>query len=121
MVKRRVLAVLLMLLVSVTGAGTAQQQSQEQPQAPAPDQAPGDPQATFRAGINFVRVDVIVTDGKNGFVTNLAKEDFEVTEDGKPQSIEQFRLIRVDGNPRPGAPPPIRILTREDEELAANR
>lgn len=121
MVIRRVLTALLMMLVSVTGAGTAQQQSQEQPQAPAPAPAPTDPQATFRAGINFVRVDVIVTDGKNGFVTNLAKEDFEVTEDGKPQSIEQFRLIRVDGNPPPDAPPPSRIRTRDDEELAASR
>jgi VWFA-related protein len=36
-------------------------------------------------------------------------------------SVEQFSLVKVDGNPRPGAPPPAEIRTRNDEELIANR
>ena len=39
----------------------------------------------FRGGIDFVRVDVIVTDKKAQPVTNLTQNDFEVLEDGKPQ------------------------------------
>jgi VWFA-related protein len=86
---------------------------------PAQDQAPQQP--VFRGGINFVRVDVIVDDRKSQPVTNLTQADFEVLEDGKPQSVEQFSLIRVDGNPRPGDPPPREIRNRNDEELIANR
>jgi VWFA-related protein len=110
------------------------------PQGQAPDQAPPPGQApqgqapqgatpqgqtpqgpTFRGGINFVRVDVIVDDRKEQPVTTLTQADFEVLEDGKPQSVEQFSLVKVDGNPRPGAPPPSEIRTRNDEELIANR
>jgi VWFA-related protein len=79
------------------------------------------PQPTFRGGISFVRVDVSVTDRKSQPVTDLKQTDFEVFEDGRPQSIEQFRLIKVDGTPRPGQPPPRQIRNRADEELEANR
>ena len=63
--------------------------------AAAQDQQPP-AQPTFRAGINFVRVDVIVTDKKGKPVLDLKPEDFTVTEDGKPQAIESFKLIKVD-------------------------
>ena len=75
----------------------------------------------FRGGIDFVRVDVIVSDKKSQPVTNLTQNDFEVLEDGKPVAIEQFKLIKVDGNPTPGGPPPKQIRDRNDEELEAAR
>jgi len=121
MVRMRFWSVIGLLLLSTSVPGSARQEQAQQPQPQQPAAPPADPQATFRAGINFVRVDVIVTDRKAAFVTNLTKDDFEVVEDNKPQPIEQFRLVRVDGTPQPGAPPPSRIRTREDEELAANR
>ena len=37
-----------------------------------------------------VRVDVVVTDADGKLVRDLAREDFEVLEDGKPQRITQF-------------------------------
>ncbi len=116
--------VLLFLLLSLVQSGTAQQAPASPPEPPAqqpPDPAPGDPQATFRAGINFVRVDVIVTDRKEAPVTNLTKDDFEVLEDGKPKAIEQFRLVKVDGNPKPGDPLPRQIRSRDDEQFEASR
>jgi VWFA-related protein len=64
---------------------------------------------------------VIVTDRKESPVTNLTKDDFEVLEDGKAQAIEQFRLIKVDGNPKPGDPPPRQIRSRDDELQEAAR
>jgi hypothetical protein len=89
---------------------TGQQPAAAQP--PAQGDAAQQPQPTFRAGVNFVRVDVIVHDGKGQPVSDLTQADFEVLEDGKPQTIEQFRLIRVDGNPRPGDPPPRELRNR---------
>ena len=103
-------------------SGSTQPAGGQQP-AEAPPSAPGDApqQPTFRAGVNFVRVDVIVHDGKGQPITDLTQADFEVIEDGRPQAIEQFRLIRVDGNPRPGDPPPRELRNRIDEEIELSR
>ncbi len=93
--------------------------SRQQPPPQEPGQAPQTP--TFREAINFVRVDVIVTDGKQQPVMDLTQADFEVLEDDKPQTVEQFRLIKIDGNVRPGDPPPREIRNRNDEETEAAR
>jgi VWFA-related protein len=106
----------------------------QQPATPAPQdqsrQGQGDQTAqqgdaqqppVFRGGIDFVRVDVIVSDKKAQPVTNLTQADFEVLEDGKPVAIEQFKLIKVDGSVQPGAPAPKQIRNRNDEELEAAR
>ena len=72
------------------------------------------------------RVDVIVNDENGDPVTDLTEADFEVFEDGELQTIEQFRLIQVDGNPPPGAPAPRQLsggiedgteLSRDDVRL----
>jgi len=105
-------------------SGAAQPAEAQQPApspAPAPAQGDAPQQPTFRAGVNFVRVDVIVHDEKGQPVTNLSQADFEVLEDGRPQTIEQFRLIRIDGNPRPGDPPPRELRNRIDEEIEISR
>jgi VWFA-related protein len=114
----------LVVVLFCAGAGRLALDAQEragaagQEQAPAPQQTPETP--IFRGGINFVRVDVIVN--RNGEpVTDLSAADFEVLEDGRVQTIEQFTLVTVDGNPRPGDPPPKEIRSRNDEELIANR
>jgi len=65
----------------------------QQPAAQPPTQAQQRP--VFRAGAHFVRVDVYPSqDGK--IVEGLAPEDFEVLEDGKPQTIESFDFIKFD-------------------------
>lgn len=86
------------------------QQAQQPPQPP-----------TFRAGVNVVRVDAIVTDRRGGAITDLTEGDFEVTEDGKPQKIESFKLVRVNGAVKPGEPPPREIRNEYDEESEAAR
>jgi VWFA-related protein len=103
----------LVVVTSVSAVGT-----QQQPATNTPPSAPGaSEQPVFRAGINFVRVDAIVTDRQGNPIPDLQQTDFEISEDGKPQSIEQFRFVRVDGT----APPETqgRIRTRADEERAA--
>jgi VWFA-related protein len=110
------LAILAAALIAQAGVV-----SHAAPQQPANAPAPADQTATFRGGINFVRVDATVTDKKGRPVTDLKQSDFEILEDDKPQSIEQFRLIKADGNPAPGEPAPREIRDRDDEEAQAAR
>ena len=117
---------LLLAVAAATSAPRAQQSNGQQTSQPASAQAPATPPAgqgdtTFRSGINFVTVDTYVSDNKGQPVTDLKQSDFQLTEDNKPQTIEQFRLIRVDGNPKPGDPPLQEIRNRDDEEREAAR
>lgn len=68
-----------------------------QPPPPAPPQAPQQP--TFRARIDSVSVDVIVTDRQGRPVTDLTADDFEVREADRPQKIEAFKLVTIDDGP----------------------
>lgn len=131
-----------LLLTTVAGhARTPQAQAQQpapapaQPPAPAPAPAAaqgapagqpapasGDQQPPiFRAGINFVRVDVIVSDSKGNSIDDLRPEDFEVVEQGKPQAIETFKLISLDGGRSGVDGRPREIRTDADEETEAAR
>jgi len=66
----------------------------------AQDQSP----TVIRIDVNLVQVDAIVTDSKNKHVSNLKAEDFEILQDGKPQSISNFSYITV-GSRMPAASP----------------
>jgi VWFA-related protein len=96
-----------------SGQTTAQPAATDQP--PAPGQQP-----VFRTGINFVRVDVIVSDKAGNPVGDLKPEDFEVIEQGKAQKVETFKLISLDGGLM-SAEPPRQIRTDYDEESEAAR
>jgi VWFA-related protein len=90
------------------------------PQTPAPPAA--DSQTPiFRSDINFVRVDVIVTDRQGSPVNDLKQEDFEVTEDGKPQAIQTFKLVNVREDAGVGSNPPREIRNAIDEQVEAAR
>ncbi|HUP40062.1 MAG TPA: VWA domain-containing protein [Vicinamibacterales bacterium] len=93
---------------------------------PAPPAQPAAPPATdqtpvFRSDINFVRVDVIVNDRQGNLVQDLKQEDFEVTEDGKPQSIQTFKLINVSEDAGVGTDPPREIRNAVEEQTEAAR
>ena len=47
-------------------------------------------QRVFRAGVDLATMGVTVTDKKGNIVTDLARGDFELFEDGKKQAIEFF-------------------------------
>src|SRR5688500_12430597 len=77
-------------------------------------------QPVIRRGINFIRVDALVTDRKTGKpVTDLKASDFELVEDDKPQVIETFRLIDMEvpvvGEIADAAP--IRSLQQQEREM----
>ena len=69
----------------------AQPQNPQQQPPPPQDQPP----PRIKTGINFVRVDVIVTDRQGNAVLDLKQEDFRLKEDGKPQTIESFSTVKV--------------------------
>ena len=56
------------------------------------------PQQTFRAGVDLVHFSVVVTDKQGSPITGLKVDDFEVIEEGKPQSVTYF----AEGFPEPG-------------------
>ncbi len=56
---------------------------------------PAPPEVTFQVEVNYVDVDVVVTDQDGKFVSGLAREDFEVFEDGKPQKVDTFAYVEI--------------------------
>jgi Ca-activated chloride channel family protein len=78
------LGVFLAVVLGATALvrGSAQSQQQQPP--------------IFRGGTDVVRVFTTVTDKDGKLVTTLARDDFELRDDGKPQPITQF-----DNTPQP--------------------
>jgi VWFA-related protein len=112
-------AVLLLLGVAMAGEQRAagQPPGEQAATAQQPAEQPPAEQPTFRTGINFVRVDAIVTDRQGKPIADLGESDFEVFENGTPQTIETFRFVQSDGSTPVDSTGPIR--SRADEERAA--
>jgi VWFA-related protein len=126
----------LTLITAVTvvqgfGPGASAQQPAGQPAnqapAPAPQQQPADQQQpeqqppTIRRGINYVSVDVIVTDKDGNPVLDLTQNDFAVTEDGKAQTVDTFSIVKLDAIAMAESGPPRQIRDDNDEEREAAR
>ena len=56
-------------------------------------QAPQQP--TFRVQVDAIEIDASVTDARGNVVTDLTREDFEILENGKPQTITSFELVNI--------------------------
>jgi VWFA-related protein len=52
-------------------------------------------QPVFRSGIEYVPVDVVVTDHDDRPVTDLKRDEFEIIENGRRQTIADFRFVSV--------------------------
>ena len=126
---RWVLPVLLLAVLIASGRAAPQQPPQppDPPAAPGaidPEQQPDDqepPVPIFRTGINFIRVDAIVTDDDGNPVTDLTVDDFEIIEDGEPQTVESFQLVEISPVPAPDAEPARPIFNDYDVEREAAR
>src|SRR6476646_5698440 len=92
-------------------AGASQQQPADQQQQPP----------TIRRGINYVSVDVIVTDKDGNPVVDLTQNDFAVTEDGKPQTVDTFSIVKLDAIAMAESGPPRQIRDDNAEEREAAR
>ena len=53
------------------------------------------PAPTFKSNVNAVLMDVRVVDADGNLVRDLTKDDFQVEEDGQPQTISTFELVDI--------------------------
>jgi Ca-activated chloride channel family protein len=56
-------------------------------------------QQVFRAGVDLTTFGVTVTDRKGNIITDLAIDDFEVLEDGRPQIVQYFARGEGESSP----------------------
>jgi VWFA-related protein len=81
------LAVGLALVIGAAGISGARAQ--------APRDSQGSPAVTFQVEVDYVDVDVVVTDEQGNFVRGLARDDFKVFEDGKPVKLDTFSTVEI--------------------------
>jgi VWFA-related protein len=63
----------------------------------APEITSRDTPTTFSSKVNLVMVPVVVRDGKGKAIGTLKKEDFQLFDRGKPQTIARFAIEKSDG------------------------
>ena len=79
---------------------------------------------TFGSGVGLVRITVVVRDKSGALVRGLKREDFQVVEDGKPQTIEAFEFedLPTERAPEPeqvaAAPPVLRAAQKAPVAIA---
>jgi len=80
------------LALSFSPCLAAQTQAAPPPAPSQEQQAPSDqePVQTFKSQVNVVNLFFNVKDKHGMLIPNLAKEDFQVLEDGKPQAVKYF-------------------------------
>ncbi len=64
---------------------------------PAPDQSPPDqsPLTVIKSRADLVLVPVVVKDKKGKYVSGLGREAFQLTENGKPQTVSLFEEVQA--------------------------
>src|SRR5688500_18644104 len=96
-------------------------------QAAPPSPQGASQQPTFRVAVDLVTTDVIVRDQRDQFVSDLKPEEFEVFEDGVPQSIVSLvlthggRVFNVQAPPPAAAPEGIILPPARPTNDAAGR
>jgi VWFA-related protein len=98
------LAFLLLLGASLLAAPQTETPAPRGTPASAAQEAP-----TFRAEVEQVLVDVVVTDNKGNPVRGLTADDLIITEDGVPQRIVSLETVELPAEPAP-APSSARSL-----------
>lgn len=103
---RRFMSSTAVMALLAGAALVGQQGGAQQPAAPPAQPAPVAPSGTqvgadgiqrptFRAQIDYVEVSAIVTDDDGNLVSDLTQADFQILENGKPQSISVFTPVRI--------------------------
>ena len=97
-------------LVVALGLYAAAPQAGQQPPPQRQQEPPS--RTVFRAGVEYVPLDVIVTDDHGHAVTDLTADDFAVTENGRTQTVLSFEHVLIPSGRRAvdlhtaPAPPP---------------
>jgi VWFA-related protein len=76
------------------------------------------PPVTFKVEVNYVEVDAVVTDAKGNFVRDLTRDEFQILEEGKPQTISVFSKVDI---PVERADPPLFAASPIEPDVRSNR
>jgi VWFA-related protein len=95
---------LLLVTLALTLVSVGAQQSQ--------------PPLTFKVDINYVEIDATVTDSQGKPVPELRREDFEVLEERRPQSLTVFSRVDL---PVEHPDPPLFRSTEVEPDVRSNR
>ena len=111
----------LLTLAGSTVPGQAPPPQAAAPQAPTAQPSP--PQAatqppTFKVEVNYVEVDAVVTDAQGNFVGDLTRDDFQVVEEGKPQTVSAFTRVDI---PIEREDPPLFRQAAIEPDVRSNR
>jgi VWFA-related protein len=79
-------------------------------------QSPGTPQASFRAGIELIQVDVAVLAEDGGPLRGLTQSDFTILEDGRPRPVASFAAVDL----APPSRPPAVWMTEAPPDVTTN-
>jgi VWFA-related protein len=93
--------------------------AQQAPPQPSPS-IPSDqqPPITFKVEVNYVEIDAVVTDSNGNFVRGLTRDDFELSEESKPQTISVFSLVDL---PVERADAPLFATAAIEPDVRSNR
>lgn len=94
----------------VVAAGVLLAQPQSRPSAQPPP--------TFKVEVNFVEIDAVVIDAQGGFVSDLTKDDFHISEAGVAQPVTAFSRVDV---PIERADPPLFRRAAVEPDAQSNR
>src|ERR1035438_7610576 len=84
------LACAVLPIVRAQQATPSSDQTQDQTADQTPDKSQDQSMGTLKVNVDVVQLFFNVKDKKGGLIPNLTKDDFEVYEDGKPQTIKYF-------------------------------
>jgi VWFA-related protein len=88
-------AILCLWLIATASAQTPPVQTAEDK---SPEIASHDAPSTFSSKVNLVMVPVVVRDQRGHAIGTLKKEDFQLFDKGKPQTISRFSIEKADGH-----------------------
>lgn len=80
---------------SAQSATTATSATSAPPGPAGAQDVPPREKRTFRSGVDLTSVNATVVDAEGALVSGLTRDDFEIFEDGNPQTITQFTGERV--------------------------
>lgn len=88
-------------------------------QSPAPSRPdPGQAPMTFKVEVNYIEIDATVMDSQGHPVTDLSRDDFQLIEDGKPQTVTVFSHVAL---PVERADPPLSRGAAIDPDVRSNK
>lgn len=93
----------LLLFVPTTFAHSQNQQpkAEQKPAQAAPPDSQQDPDSVVRISTQLVQIDAVVTNRNGAHVEDLTEDDFVLMVDGKKQSLNHFKLIKLAAPKKP--------------------